>query len=54
MPEGGVVEFELVLVGFEKQPNWHNMGPGEKIGQADLLKTQGNKVCSCSAIEVPL
>jgi hypothetical protein len=51
MPEGGVVEFEMGLVGFENLANWHNMGPGEKIGQADLLETQGKKVCCLFVLE---
>ena len=44
LPEDVDVEFEVTLLDFDKQPNWHAMTAGDKISRADLLKEQGNRV----------
>lgn len=38
------MEFEVTLVDFDKQPNWHAMSAADKIARADVLKEQGNAV----------
>lgn len=38
------VEFEVTLLDFDKQPNWHAMTADDKISRAELLKEQGNKI----------
>jgi len=44
MPDGADIDFELELLDFDKQPNWHDAGPDEKIRRAQTLKEQGNAV----------
>lgn len=44
MPEGADVDFEIELLDFDKQPNWHDAGPDEKIKRAQALKEQGNAI----------
>jgi hypothetical protein len=44
LPEDADVEFEVTLLDFDRQPNWHAMGAGDKIARAELLKEQGNKI----------
>ncbi|CAK0786960.1 hypothetical protein CVIRNUC_010174 [Coccomyxa viridis] len=44
IPEGADIDFEVELVGFDKQPNWHHAGPDEKIARAQALKEQGNAI----------
>ncbi|EIE22917.1 hypothetical protein COCSUDRAFT_64037 [Coccomyxa subellipsoidea C-169] len=43
-PEGAEVEFELQLVDFDKQPNWHAMSADDKLARAHALKDQGNAI----------
>ena len=38
------MEFEVTLLDFDRQPNWHAMGADDKIARAELLKEQGNKI----------
>lgn len=38
------MDFELELVDFDKQPNWHAMGADDKLARAHALKDQGNAV----------
>ena len=44
VPEGADIDFELELLGFDKQPNWHDAGPDDKIRRAQALKEQGNAI----------
>ena len=44
IPEGADIDFEVELVDFDKQPNWHHAGPDEKIARAQALKEQGNAI----------
>ena len=43
MPDGADIDFELELLDFDKQPNWHDAGPDEKIRRAQTLKEQGER-----------
>ena len=38
------MEFEITLLDFDKQPNWHAMSAADKIARSDMLKEQGNAV----------
>ena len=44
IPEGADIDFELELLDFDKQPNWHDAGADEKLRRAQALKEQGNAV----------
>ena len=44
LPEDVDVEFEITLLDFDRQPNWHAMTADDKISRAELLKEQGNKI----------
>ena len=44
MPDGADIDFELELLDFDKQPNWHDAGPDDKIRRAETLKEHGNAV----------
>ncbi len=44
IPEGADIDFELELLDFDKQPNWHDAGPDDKIRRAQMLKEQGNAI----------
>lgn len=39
---GGGVEYELELVGFEREPNLHALSAADKLERAGRLKEQGN------------
>ena len=39
-----MVQFEVTLVGYDRQPNWGAMGAAAKIQRAQQLKAQGNAV----------
>ncbi|BDA50340.1 probable peptidyl-prolyl cis-trans isomerase FKBP5 [Coccomyxa sp. Obi] len=43
-PEGAEVQFELELVDFDRQPNWHAMSADDKLARAHALKEQGNAI----------
>ena len=53
IPEGADIDFELELLGFDKQPNWHDAEPDEKIRRAQTLKEQGNAIFKQGAPQYP-
>lgn len=38
------MQFELELVDFDRQPNWHAMSADDKLARAHALKEQGNAI----------